>query len=83
MSKHDMHNLGAKLGLIFGVALFTLAIASMGLGLGEPIVLLLATLYKGYAATLMGAFIGLIWGFIHGYVVGAIVVFVKKYLPKL
>lgn len=80
-SKHDIHGLGSKLGIIFGVTLFTLAIASMGLGVGEPIVLLLASLYKGYAATFLGALMGLIWGFIHGYVVGAIVVFVRKYVP--
>lgn len=83
MNKKEMHSYGAKLGIIFGVTAFTLAIAAMALGVGEPIVLLLASLYKGYAATFLGAIMGLIWGFIHGYVVGALIVLVKKFLPKL
>lgn len=82
-NRKDMHSLGVKLGTIFAVSLLTLALASMALGVGDPIIVLLASLYKGYAATFLGAIMGLIWGFIHGYVVGAIVVFIKKFLPKL
>lgn len=79
-TKNEMHNLGVKLGSIFAITLLTLVIASMTLGVGDPIIVLLATLYKGYAATFVGALMGLIWGFIHGYVVGALLVFVKKYI---
>lgn len=76
------HSYGIKLGLIFGLTMLSLAFLSMGLGLGEPIVVLLASLYKGYAATLVGAIIGLFWGFIHGYVVGAVLVMVNKFIGK-
>lgn len=82
-NKKDMHSLGIKLGVIFAITLLTLALASMALGVGDPIIVLLASLYKGYAATFMGAIMGLIWGFIHGYVVGVITVFVKRFLLKL
>lgn len=77
-SKTEMHNLGVKLGIIFGVTLLSLVLLSMTLGVGEPVIVLLASLYKGYAATFAGAIMGLIWGFIHGYVVGALIVFLKK-----
>lgn len=74
----NMHSLGLKLGLIFGVTLLSLAYLSMGLGLGAPIIVLLASLYHGYAATFVGGIVGFIWGFIHGYIVGVLVTFVKK-----
>lgn len=76
--KKDMHDLGTRIGAIFGVTLLTIALLSMALGVGEPVIVLLASLYKGYAATLLGAIMGFIWGFIHGYVVGALVIFLKK-----
>ncbi len=82
-AKSDMHSLGIKLGAIFGITLLSLAVLAMALGIGEPIIALLASLYKGYAATFLGAIMGLILGFIHGYFVGALVVIFKKYLPKL
>lgn len=82
-AKSDMHNLGIKLGAIFGLTLLSLAVLAMAFGVGEPIIALLASLYKGYAATFMGAIIGLILGFIHGYVVGALVIIFKKHLPKI
>lgn len=75
----EIHALGAKLGLIFAVTLVSLSIANMTLGIGGPIIVLLASFYKGYAATLLGTLMGLLWGFIHGYVVGAAVYFVKKF----
>lgn len=76
---HEMHVLGAKLGLIFALTLVTLSIANMTLGIGAPIIVLLASFYKGYAATLLGTLMGLLWGFIHGYVVGVFVFLAKKY----
>lgn len=79
----EIHTLGAKLGFYFAAILLSLVLASVTLGVGEPIIVLLASLYKGYAATFMGALMGIIWGFIHGYVVGALVVLGKKFLPKI
>lgn len=79
----EIHSLGTKLGGYFAAILLSLVLASVTLGAGEPIILLLASLYKGYAATFMGAIMGVIWGFIHGYVVGAIIVLAKRFLPKI
>jgi len=79
-NKKEMHNLGVKLGIIFGVTLLSLVLLNMTLGLGEPIIVLLASLYKGYAVTFAGAIMGLILGFIHGYIVGALVVFLKGFI---
>jgi hypothetical protein len=75
MKNHnEMRDLGVRLGLIFGVVLLSLAYLSMLLGVGAPVIALLATLYKGYAATLLGGLIGFILGFVHGYVVGVLVI---------
>lgn len=79
----EMHSFGTKLGVIFAATLLSLVLASVTLGVGDPIIVLLASLYKGYAATFLGALMGIIWGFIHGYVVGAIIVLAKRFLPKV
>lgn len=78
MSNKEMHSLGVKLGVIFAAILLSLALLSMIFGVGEPIIVLLASLYKGYAATFAGALMGLILGFVHGYVVGALIVLLKR-----
>lgn len=77
-----MRDLGARLGLIFGVALLSLAYLSMFLGVGAPVITLLASLYTGYAATLLGGIIGLILGFIHGYLIGVLVVIFRDIFAK-
>lgn len=79
----EMHSLGTKLGGYFAAILLSLVLASVILGVGSPVIALLATLYKGYAASFLGALMGIIWGFVHGYVVGAIIVLAKRFLPKI
>ncbi len=78
----EMRGLGVRLGLILGVFLLSLAYLSMLLGVGAPIIALLASLYSGYAATLLGGIIGFILGFIHGYVVGVLVVIFRDILGR-
>jgi len=62
--------LGLALGIIWGVTVFiaTLGVVLRG-GTGE-ITGKLARFYLGYSTTMIGAFIGLIWGFIHAFIVG-------------
>lgn len=78
----SIHNLGITLGVVFGVSMLVYALLSMFVGVGTPIVTLLGSLYVGYDATLIGAFIGLLWGFIHGYIFGALVVLISNFLSR-
>lgn len=51
-------------------------------GYGEPIVGLLASMYVGYAATVKGILIGVVWGFIDGAIAGAIFALVYNFCLK-
>lgn len=79
----EMRSMGIRLGLLFGITLLTLSWASLFFGMGTPIVVLLSTLYSGYAPTLMGGIIGLILGFVHGFIVGALVAVIKDCVKKI
>ena len=72
-------NFGTSLGFVYGLSLFILAVFSMSSGLGMPILKMLGSLYAGYHATLTGCFIGFAWGFIHGFVAGAILAVAYNY----
>ena len=83
MKNHGaMRDLGVRLGLIFGVVLMSLAYISLLLGVGAPVIALLASFYTGYAATFLGGIVGFILGFIHGYVVGMLVIIIRDILGK-
>ncbi len=79
----SIHNLGITLGLIFGISLLVYAYLSLFYGLASPIVALLASLYPGYAASLLGGVIGLGYGFVHGYIFGALIVLISNFISML
>lgn len=73
-------DLGLSLGIVLGLTMLVLALLSMFLGVGTPIVELMGSLYIGFAPSILGGLIGLFFGFIHGYITGALLVIVKDYL---
>jgi hypothetical protein len=74
---HKGHKLGLVIGTVLGINVVLLALAA-NIGLGQPIVRLLSSLYIGYDMTFKGAIIGGIWGFLDGYVFGYLIGFFKK-----
>ncbi len=66
-------SLGFGLGIASGLAMLLLALANMQWGYGTQILALSATVDPGFAATGMGALIGLGWGFLKGFVFGFVV----------
>lgn len=63
-------------GLTWAIGTFFLGIIAMHYLLGSPIVTQLATLYKGFAPTVGGAFWGALWAFIDGFLGGLIFAFI-------
>ena len=59
-------------GLVWGFALFLLTWWIIGFDgpTGDPT--LIGRLYRGYSITPVGSFIGLVWAFIDGLIIGAI-----------
>lgn len=68
----NIKGFGLALGITWGFAVFILGIAAWWFGWGTGLVDVLGTLYFGYEATLVGSIIGLGWGFVDGFIGGAI-----------
>lgn len=66
--------LGLAAGIVWGVVAFLCAVGAAYYGYGVELVALMASVHPGYGATLGGAVIGAVYGFIDGliacYVVG-------------
>lgn len=67
-----MSSFGMKIGMFMGLSMLVIAYTALFFGHGVPIVDLMASLYLGYAVSLMGGVIGFVWGFVHGYILGLI-----------
>ena len=60
---------GLASAVIGSVLLGVLSILGL-IGVGEPIIINLATLFVGYGIGFSGLFVGMVWGFFVGSVVG-------------
>ena len=69
-------------GLTWGIFVFMVALVAMFWGLGSAWVNLIGDLYLGTAATWGGAFIGLIWAFVDGFIGALIFVLLYNYFAK-
>jgi len=75
MNKIQPVALGVAIGVLWAVYVAFLAIIAM-FGWGSELVSLLASLYIGYAATIVGTIIGAVWGFVDGFIAGFIIAWV-------
>ena len=64
---------GMAFGILWGVSVFLLGLSAMWFGYGADLVTGLGKLYIGYKATVLGSFIGLVWGFVDLFVAAFIV----------
>jgi hypothetical protein len=73
---------GIAVGILGGIALFLATFASLSWGTGE-ILNKLAVVMPGYARSAGGAFLGILWGFVYGFVGGALVAWLYNQFCKV
>ena len=74
--------LGLAIGIIFGLTiLITTLWIVIAKGEGTHIILL-SRFYPGYSVTVGGAFIGLVWGFIDGFIAGWLIALLYNLFSK-
>lgn len=61
-------NLGLAAGILWGVAMFVLTIISMYTGYAGEWLVLTESFYPGYTISWAGSIIGLIYGFLDGFI---------------
>jgi hypothetical protein len=74
--------MGISAGLVVGAYLFFLGLAATYLGWGGSLVFDFADLFVGYDATPIGVAAGTFWGFVEGFVCGALVALIYNYLHR-
>jgi len=61
-------SLGLAGGVLWGITMFILTLLNLYTGYGSMWAALMVDVYPGYEVTLPGSIIGLIWGFVDGFV---------------
>lgn len=75
--------LGLSLGIVLGITIFLITFWFLLFGYQGETLIKLANIYLGYSVTWYGAFIGLIWGFIDGFIGGVFIAWLyNKFADK-
>ena len=61
-------NLAIAGGLVWGIALFIIAIIAMFNGYGKEMIDFIATIYVGYGASPLGGLLGFVYGFVDAFI---------------
>jgi hypothetical protein len=73
--------LGVAIGVLWAIYVFGAGITAM-FGWGNALVEVLASLYIGYGASIIGAIIGAIWALVDGFVAGVIVAWIYNLIAE-
>jgi hypothetical protein len=65
--------LGISFGIVEGLFMLVYALIALYCGHGGAMIQQLSDIYPGYAATIPGALIGGLWGFVIGFIFGTVV----------
>jgi hypothetical protein len=74
--------LGFAVGLLSALWLVVLGVAAMYFNFGVEFVKLAGTVYVGFAATFKGVVFGALWGFLEGFVCGALIAVFYNFCAK-
>lgn len=81
MNKCQPVALGVAIGATWALGVLFLGFTAM-FGWGAALVPPLASLYLGYAASIVGAIIGAVWAFVDGFIAGAVVAWIYNLVAK-
>ena len=73
---------GIAFGIVTGLFFFGIGLLAAFFGIGNGIVEQMSTLYLEYDVTLLGSFIGGLWGLVDGFIGGVIIAYVYNLIQK-
>lgn len=76
----DVVGMGVAIGSVTGLYMLFAGLSASFFGTGAEIVQLMSGMYAGYSATVVGSFIGALWGFFDGFVLGAVLAWVYNFV---
>ena len=74
--------LGMAVGIVWGLSVLVATLWMLWFAQPSPTWPTLKSLYPGYDVTYMGAFVGLIWGFVDGFIAGALIAWLYNKFHK-
>ncbi len=80
--KINIKALALSIGIVWGLAVFLLTIWFLIIGNSGHLLSKLGTVYLGYSVSWIGAFIGLLYGFVDGLIGGALLGFLYNKFAK-
>lgn len=77
MATHKLHpvRLGIALGITWAIGMFLLGLCSWHFNFGVDLLDIMASLYPGFAPSLMGSLMGALWGFVDFFITGLLIGF--------
>jgi hypothetical protein len=79
--KIDAHRIGLAGGILWGASLFVLTLVSIPTGYAAEFLKVIGSVYLGYHVSLLGSFVGLVYGFVDAYVGLYLLLFLYARLP--
>lgn len=73
---------GMSLGTVWGLSIFLMTIWATARGHGVTLSKLSAY-YLGYSITYVGALVGLVWAFVHGFITGVLIAWLYDLFCKV
>jgi hypothetical protein len=74
--------LGLAVGVVWGLEIFVVTLLAVAQGSGMTLALL-EVFYYGYSVSVGGAFVGLLWGLVHGFICGALIAWTYNIFHKI
>lgn len=65
-------SLGLAFGVTWALGVFMLGVGAAFFNWGIPVVAVLSSVYAGYGPTFIGSITGAVWGFVDGFIGGAL-----------
>ena len=74
--------LGISAGIIAAAAVFIMTLLAAGTGYGSAMMTMYGTIHPGYSISVLGAFVGIIYGFICWFVAGYVLAWLYNRFEK-
>lgn len=78
----DAKRFGLAAGILWGISLFGMTLASLVNGYGRDFLVALTSVYPGYTISCVGSAVGLVYGFLDGFVSTFVLVWIYNQLGK-
>ncbi|MFP6741313.1 MAG: bacteriophage holin [Alphaproteobacteria bacterium] len=75
-------SLGLAFGITWSTGMIILGVAGAVFGYGLPVIDAMSSVYLGFGASVGGALVGALWGFVDGFTGGVVIAWLYNYFAR-